>query len=116
MSDFEDSRENAPATGGITSSATTMTLQKAVDLGEYGPYYLATFPEWHGLSRNIQWQMIEKAINIRKNQLVHQWANIVNIIDFQLKPHLQDALKNIEEQKKKVLEDKERLIVEYSAG
>ena len=111
----DKSIESKTSGGGSSAPVSpTMTLQKAVDLGEYDPNYLATFPEWHELSRNAQWQMIEKAINARENQLVHQWAGIVNIIDFRLKPHLKDALKNIEEQKRKVLEDKEQLIVEYS--
>jgi len=91
-----------------------MTLEKAIDLGEYDPEYLGQFPQWYTLSRNIQFEYIRKALKNRNNQLLRQWAEIVNILDFRLKPHLKLALKNIEDQLEKVKADKERLYVEYS--
>ncbi len=97
-----------PPTAGIT-------LQKAVDLGEYNPEYLSTFPEWHTLSNVIRWQMIKQALDNRERRLVKQWAEINNLIDFRKKPHLQEALRNIEIQRQKLLEDKEKLMVEYSS-
>ncbi len=109
MERMEQNKSSKPV-----SSSSRMTLQKAVDLGEYNPEYLATFPEWHTYSRQIQWQMIKKALDIRERQLIQQWAEISNIIDFRLKPHLQEAMDNIWKQRAKVKEDKERLIVEYS--
>jgi len=33
--------------------ATKLTLEKAVELGEYDSSFLANFPEWHSLSRHI---------------------------------------------------------------
>lgn len=36
------------------------------------------------------------------------------MLDFRLKPHLRDALKNIEKQLERLQEDKEKLYVEYS--
>jgi len=97
-----------------TSSSKLMTLQKAVDLGEYNPEYLSGFAEWHTLSRHTQAQLIPEAIKNRKRQLIQQWAEINNVIDFRLKPQLQQALRNIEAQRKKVEKDEERLFLEYS--
>lgn len=108
--DFKEQGSSSPK----PTSSPTMTLQKAIDLGEYDPEYLGQFPEWHTLSRNIQFEFIRKALQTRNNQLIKQWAEIVNILDFRLKPHLKLALKNIEDQLEKVKADKERLYVEYS--
>lgn len=91
-----------------------MTLQKAVDMGEYDPNFLATFPEWHEISRHVQFQFIKQALDNRNRQLVTQWAEIVNILDFSKKPHLQEALRNIEKQMKVLDRDKEKLYLEYS--
>ncbi len=116
MSDHEDSIEKPPASSSSLSSApSTISLQKAVDLGEYNPDYLSTFPEWHTLSNVIQWQMLKQALDNRERQLVKQWAEINNVIDFSEKPHLQEALRNIEKQRKKLLDDKEKLMLEYSS-
>ena len=38
----------------------------------------------------------------------------MNVLDSRTKPHLQDALNKIMEQRKKVLADKERLMVEFA--
>ena len=108
--DFKEQGSNSPQ----PTSTSTMTLQKAIDLGEYDPLYLGQFPEWYALSRNIQFEFIRKALQTRNAQLLKQWAEIVNILDFRLKPHLKLALKNVENQLEKVKEDKERLYVEYS--
>lgn len=91
-----------------------MTLQKAIELGEYKPKFLTQFPEWHTLSSHIQFEYIRKALINRNKQLITQWAEIANILDFRLKPHLRDALKNIEEQLESLKTDKEELYVEYS--
>jgi hypothetical protein len=97
-------------------AGTTITLQKSIELGEYDPKYLATFAEWHDLSRHSQFELVKQALRNRQRQLEKQWAEISNMIDFSLKPNLQEALKNIEEQKRILQEDKERLYVEYSAS
>lgn len=96
------------------SYSTTMTLQKAIDLGEYKPEFLAQFPEWHTFSRHIQFEYIRAALENRNRQLITQWAEITNILDFRLKPHLRDALRNIEKQLEKLKNDREKLYVEYS--
>ncbi|MBN1169365.1 hypothetical protein JXA63_05775 [Candidatus Woesebacteria bacterium] len=93
---------------------TSLTLERAVRFGEYNPEYLASFPEWHELSRNIQFQYIKDALDNRIKVLRVRWAEVVNVLDFSKKAYLQEALKNIEKQIKKVEEDRERLYLKYS--
>lgn len=92
----------------------TMTLTHAIQMGEYEPNYLATFPEWHQLSRHTQLQFIRQAIENRRAQLLTQWAEIDRAIDYRLKPELHEAQKNVDAQLKKLEKDRERLYVEYS--
>ena len=110
---FEDNIEKGRSSG-TPKKGSKMTLQKAIDMGEYDPNYLATFPEWHTLSRHIQFQHIRTAVENRRHHLLQQWAEINNILDFSKKPELADALKNIEKQLHEIEEDRERLFVEYS--
>ena len=91
-----------------------MTLQKAIEMGEYDPEYLAAFPDWHQLSRHMQWEMIRDGLKNRRRQLRIHWAEIANQPDFSKKPHLHKALKNIEGQLDGLQSDEERLQVEYS--
>jgi len=100
--------------GSKTKPASKMTLQKAIEMGEYDPGYLSTFPEWLTFSRHIQFQYIREALDNRNKHLISQWAEINNILDFHLKPYLQDALRNIEKQMKKLDMDREKLYLEYS--
>jgi hypothetical protein len=91
-----------------------MTLNQAVEFGEYDPNFLSTFPEWATYSRHIQFEYVKKALENRNRQLVSQWAEINNMLDFRLKPQLAEALENIQKQIKKLDEDKEHLFYEYS--
>ncbi|MBI2611965.1 hypothetical protein HYW54_04460 [Candidatus Gottesmanbacteria bacterium] len=95
-------------------SSSHMNLQKAIELGEYDPKFLSGFAEWHTLSRHAQFQYIRAALDNRRKHLIGQWAEINNVLDFSKKPYLQEALRNIEEQLRKLREDKERLYIEYS--
>lgn len=97
----------------MDSTSLNMTLQKAIDLGEYDPKYLSTFPEWQGLSKHIRFQFIKTAIDNRRHQLVQQYAQINNVLDFSLKPELKVTLDNIHRQIKSLDTDFERLSVEY---
>ena len=110
---FEDNIEKL---GGGKKPQTTkrMTLQMAIDMGEYNPEYLATFAEWHDLSRYIQFQYIRTALENRRKNLLLQWAEISTILDFSKKPELAEALKNIEKQLRTIEDDRETLFVEYS--
>ena len=68
--------------GGASSGQKLMTLQKAVNMGEYDPEYLSTFLEWHSLSRHMQFQYIREALDNRNKHLIRQWAEINNMLDF----------------------------------
>src|SRR3989344_4378876 len=87
-----------------------MTLDKAIELGEYDPNYLATFPEWHSFTKHIQWEYIKKALENREKQLMQQYAAVNNVLDFSKKPHAHEALKKIEAQYKFLRDEKERLL------
>jgi hypothetical protein len=102
-------RGNAPS-----ASTPMMTLQKAIDLGEYEPEYLSRFPDWQQLSRHVQFQLIRKAIANREYQLVSEWCAVNNVLDFSKKPELRDALRNIEKQQKQLKVDTERLYIEWT--
>lgn len=106
--------ENSLGGGAPAQLPSAMTLQQAINMGEYNPEYLSTFPEWYQFSRHTQLQYIRMALENRRKQLLMQWAEINNILDFRMKPELHEALKNIEAQMKKLGKDRERLFVEYS--
>lgn len=110
---FEDSGEFIGG-GSAKPMAPVMTLQKAVDMGEYDPDFLATFPEWLGFSRHVQWEMMRQALQNRRRQLRVHWAELANQPDFSKKPHLRTAMRNIEKQLNELQIDEEKLQVEYS--
>lgn len=91
-----------------------ITLHEAIDFGEYDPNALANFAQWHDLSPHIQWQLIRKALDIRHKQLITQYAELNNALDLSKKPHIIEAMKSVEKQLSKLMEDKEALYVEYS--
>lgn len=91
-----------------------ITLQQAIDFGEYSPKFLSNFAEWHTLSTHIQWQLVRKALDIRHKQLVTQYAELNNALDFSKKPYIQEALRNVERQISDLMKDRERLYVEFS--
>jgi len=93
---------------------TKLTLEKAVELGEYDPNFLANFPEWHTLSRHIQFEYIRKALNNRHKQLLTQYAELNNVLDLRMKPEIHKAIRNMEKQLSNILIEKERLYSEYS--
>jgi hypothetical protein len=92
----------------------TMTLQKAVELGEYDPKFLATLPEWHTLSRHIQFQFIKTAAENRRKQLLSQFADLNNVLDYRLKPEIKEAAASVLERVKQVEYDLEKFLIEYS--
>ena len=112
-----DSNESAEQLNTVrpqSSGGQILSLSKAIELGEYDPEYLSRFDEWNQLSRHSQFELIRRAIENRLRQLIGQYAEINNVLDFSKKPHLQVALKNIDDQRRKVLNDKEDLYLEYS--
>ena len=106
--------KNTPKGKGSVSR--TMTLQKAVDMGEYDPHFLANFAEWHELTSMMRWNYVRQAIKNRKRFLLMQWAEITNVLDLSQKPQLKEALKNIEKQQAKVGQDEEKLQIEFAKG
>lgn len=110
---FEDGLEKGKS-GGKPKQKNKMTLREAIDMGEYNPEFLATFPEWHTLGRHVQFQFIRQGLDNRRKHLIVQYAEINNILDFRLKPHLKEAMSNIEKQLKAMEIDREKLFVEYS--
>ncbi len=91
-----------------------ITLKETIDLGEYEPKYLAQFPEWEQLTAHIQMEYIRKAIENRRKQLVVQWAQVNNVLDFRLKPELQEVLNKLSERIRQLERDQERIWVEYA--
>ncbi len=112
---MEDEGEQEKSLGGKTPpSVSKLTLEKAIELGEYDPKFLANFPEWHTLSIHIQFQYVKKALENRHHQLLAQYAELNNVLDLRKKPEVWEAIRNMEKQLHHILEEKERLFTEYS--
>lgn len=111
MSEIEPLEQNLTSAPPAKSG---LTLQQAIEFGEYDPKYLANFAEWHNLSVHVQWQLVRKALNNRHSQLITQYAELNNALDLRLKPDVQEAMKNVEKQLKIFEKDREELYVEYS--
>lgn len=111
--DIEISEKSPKSSGSVKSS--NMTLQKAIEYGEYRPEFLETFAEWHTLSPHVQLQFIRKGMENRRKHLLTEWAEINNVLDFRLKPHLKKALKNIEDQMRKLEDDREEIYLKYTS-
>lgn len=114
MDETEPKEANAGSGGSTTPTVPGMTLEKAVDMGEYDPEYLAQFPAWHALSRHIQFEYIKKALANRRKQLLLQWMEINRANDYTKKPHLIAASESIDKQLDKLMKDKEMLYAKYS--
>jgi len=112
--EFEDKIESRTSSGAKSSTSDDITLQKAIDMGEYDPKYLSTFPDWHKSSRIMQWQMVRQAIKNRRRFLQLQWAEINNQLDYSQKPYLKQAGDNIQKQLDLLLKDEEKYLVEFS--
>lgn len=110
----EDSNVEQLKTKSPPPAAANMTLQKAVDMGEYDPQFLSGFVEWHSLSRHIRFQYIRQALDNRRHQLLAQWAAIYNALNFEKKPELHAAAQNVKKQLDKLESDREKLYIEYS--
>lgn len=112
--DKNEERESSLGSKKPPAVTNKLTLEKAVGLGEYDPNFLANFPEWHTLSRHLQFSYIRKALDNRQKQLLTQYAELNNVLDFSKKPEIHQAVKNMEKQLSNLLKEKERLYAEYS--
>ena len=92
----------------------SVSLKEAVEMGEYDPNYLSTFAEWQKMSKNMQWQMIRKALKRRAFLLRVNYAEIFNQLDFSKKPELKQALENVQKQIEKLQDEEARLQLKYS--
>ena len=112
--------ENEPTESQLSSSAGPqptspgLTLEKAIEMGEYDPEYLGQFPQWHQYSVHLQFELIKNGLANRRRQLLTQWMEIERANDFSKKSHLQEASKSIMKQLDKLTKDKERLYTKYS--
>lgn len=96
------------------SPQASISLQQAIDFGEYDPQALANFSEWHTLSGHIQWQLIRKALDVRQRQLISQYAELNNVLCYSKKPNIHEACKSVEKQLQVLAKDREKLYAEYS--
>ncbi len=94
-------------------SSRTITFDEAVEMGEYKPEFLSTFPKWHNLTKNLKWHYIRQAIKNRRRFLEVNYAETFNVIDFSKKPQLQKVLDNIQVQLKQLQTEEEELRLEY---
>lgn len=111
---MEDDLEIEPTKGSSNNSSNNLTLEKAIELGEYDPNFLSNFPQWHDLSRHVQFQFIRKALDNRYRQLVTQYAELSNVLDLRNKPEIRKAMENVDSQIKILRRDKEMLYSQYS--
>lgn len=114
MDEYKEEEQGVSSSGQTPAVNSSITLNQAVDFGEYDPKYLENFAEWHTLSIHIQWQLIRNALDIRRKQLITQYAELNNALNFSKKPHIHAAVKNMEKQLQSLADDKERLYIEYS--
>lgn len=112
--EVEPKEQNLSSNVPPVPKSASLTFEKAIELGEYHPEYLAQFPVWHTLSRFMQFEFIVQALSNRRKQLLRQWMELNRANDFRLKPHLMEASKNVEQQLEKLRIDKEKLYTKYS--
>ena len=97
------------------SASPQMTLERAIELGEYDEKFLETFREWHELSNNIRFNYILKAIKNRRQFLRLNYAETFNVIDYSQKPELKKVLEAINNRLNELQKEEEKYRVEYSS-
>ena len=112
--EIEAVEQNALPQDSSSTQQPKMTLQQAINFGEYNPEYLANFAEWHTLTSHIQWQLVRKALDIRRRQLFTQYAELCSVLDLRDKPNVQESIKHVEQQLAELSKDRERLYVEFT--
>ena len=105
--------ERTPKSKPISKSP-TMTLEKAIDLGEYDEGFLSTFVDWQSLSDNIRFNYILRAIKNRRQFLRLNYAETFNVLDFSQKPELKDVLDSINKRLIELQKEEEKIRVKYS--
>jgi hypothetical protein len=114
MSESNENLENLKSSTPPPVNSPFLTLQKAIEFGEYEPERLSIYPEWVQLPRHSQFELIKQGLVNRNRNLIQQFAEISNMLDFSKKPYLQEALDNTQKQIQQLRKDEERLYLEYS--
>jgi hypothetical protein len=97
------------------SSVPHMTLERAVELGEYDEGFLSTFPDWHNLSHNIRFNYILKALKNRRQFLRLNYAETFNVLDYSKKPELKKVLESINKRLDELQKEEEQIRINYSS-
>jgi hypothetical protein len=90
-----------------------MTLEKAIEMGEYNPDFLSTFPEWSTFTNYIRWHHIRRAIVNRRRFLLLNYAETNNVLDLRLKPEMKLVMDRIYRQLDLLAREEERLRLEF---
>lgn len=106
--------ERTPKTKPAVKSS-RMTLERAIELGEYNPKFLSTFPQWQDLSDNIRFNYILRAIKNRRQFLRLNYAETFNVIDYSQKPELKKVLEAINDRLDELQKEEEKYRIEYSS-
>ncbi len=113
MAEFEASKERGSSGGGSPSTG-QMTLQKAVELGEYKPEVLSQYGDWSLLSKHGQLQFIRTGLRYHKGQLMTQYAALFNIPNYSQKAdELEPKLNHILDLVRQVDKDEEYYLANY---
>ncbi|MFZ2153577.1 MAG: hypothetical protein WAV41_06030 [Microgenomates group bacterium] len=92
-----------------------MTLERAIELGEYDEKFLETFRDWADLSQNIRFNYILRAIKNRRQFLRLNYAETFNVLDYSQKPELKNVLEAINKRLIELQLEEEKIRVEYSS-
>lgn len=98
----------------MAGKAHILSFLEVIEMGEYKPEFLEKYPEWKTFSKHTQLQYIRQALDNRRKQLLSQWVEVNNAIDFRLKPGMQQTLNNIHKQLDELERDREELYVKFS--
>lgn len=91
-----------------------MDLDKAIELGEFHPEKLRKFPEFRGLSKHAQLQLVKKAMENCHKQLIVHYADVNNLLDSSRKPEVQKALDRVFKKIQGFEREKEKILLELS--
>lgn len=112
--EFGEMSERTPKSKSKTSSP-QMTLERAIELGEYSPKFLSTFPQWLDLSDNIRFNYILRAIKNRRQFLRLNYAETFNVTNYSQKPELKKVLEAINDRLEELQKEEEKYRIEYSS-
>jgi hypothetical protein len=92
-----------------------MTFEEAIMMGEYDPKYLDRFEEWVSLTSYQKLQYTKQAMDIRRQNLTLQLAEMYNVLNFSEKPELQATIDKLHLELKQIEIDREKLYTKYAS-